>query len=181
VKALLITGPVGVGKTTVAEAVGDVLAAIGVPHAVIDLDWLRHCRPAPADDPFHLELELRNLRAVARNYAGAGAQRLVLAGVLENRADRARYAEAAGAKLTVCRLKADLSVIRERLAQRHRHDSGLEWHMHRAGELERIFASAWVEDFVVEAGRPVTEAAQDVVTGWLAAERVPQRVLRERT
>lgn len=37
-KALLITGPVGVGKTTVAEAVGDVLATAGVPHAVIDLD-----------------------------------------------------------------------------------------------------------------------------------------------
>ncbi|MET8756910.1 hypothetical protein [Lentzea sp. NPDC004782] len=46
-RALLITGPVGIGKTTVAEAVGDVLAAASVPHAVIDLDWLRHCTPKP--------------------------------------------------------------------------------------------------------------------------------------
>ncbi|GAB2821190.1 DUF397 domain-containing protein [Lentzea nigeriaca] len=49
-RALLITGPVGVGKTTVAEAVGDVLAAAEVPHAVIDLDWLRCFRPSPADE-----------------------------------------------------------------------------------------------------------------------------------
>jgi predicted kinase len=171
VKALLITGPVGVGKTTVAEAVGDVLAAAEVPHAVIDLDWLRYNWPSPADDPFHLELELRNLRAVARNYAEAGAQRLVLAGVLERRADRERYAEAVGAKLNVCRLQANLSVVRKRLAQRHRDDSGLEWHVNRAEELEKIFAAARVEDFVVAAGQPVPEAAQDVVTGWLAAER----------
>ena len=35
--ALLVTGPVGVGKTTVASAVGDLLATAEVPHAVIDL------------------------------------------------------------------------------------------------------------------------------------------------
>ncbi|NGY57606.1 AAA family ATPase [Lentzea sp. NEAU-D13] len=170
-RALLITGPVGVGKTTVAEAVGDALAAASVPHAVIDLDRLRQRWPSPADDPFDLELELRNLSAVARNYAEAGAHRLVLAGVLERRADRSRYAAAAGAKLTVCRLKADLSVIRKRLVARH-HDSALQWHLNRAEELEKIFAEAWVEDFVGDADQPVAEVAQDVVTGWLAAERV---------
>ena len=38
--ALLITGPVGVGKTTVAEAVGDALAAASVPppDSVVDAD-----------------------------------------------------------------------------------------------------------------------------------------------
>lgn len=173
-KALLITGPVGVGKTTVAEAVGDWLAAASVPHAVIDLDWLRQRWPSPADDPFDLGLELRNLSAVARNYAEAGVHRLVLAGVLERRADRSRYASAVGAvaaKLTVCRLKADLSVIRKRLVARH-HDSALQWHLDRADELEKIFAEAWVEDFVVDADQPVAEVAQDVVTGWLTPERV---------
>lgn len=172
-KALLVTGPVGVGKTTVAEAVGARLVQAGVPHAVIDLDRLRHCWPSPADDPFHLELELRNLSAVARNYVDAGAQRLVLAGVLESRADRARYAEAIGARLTVCRLKADLTVIRKRLTARHQHDSDLRWHVNRAAELEKIFASARVEDFVVAADEPVAEVAQDVISWWLAAERLP--------
>lgn len=171
-KALLITGPVGVGKTAVAEAVGDRLTEAEVPHAVIDLDWLRYSWPSPADDPFNLALELRNLGAVARNYAEAGAQRLVLAGVVESRADRERYAEVLGAKLDVCRLKADLSVIRQRLVARHRDDASLQWHVNRAAELEAIFAAAWVEDFVVAADQPVAEVAQDVISRWLAAERL---------
>jgi adenylylsulfate kinase len=86
VRTLLITGPVGVGKTTVAEAIGDQLSKTGTPHAVVDLDWLSKCWPAPSSDPFHFELQLRNLRAVTRNCAKAGARRLVLAGVVESRA-----------------------------------------------------------------------------------------------
>ncbi|WP_434440134.1 hypothetical protein [Lentzea sp. E54] len=172
-KALLITGPVGVGKTTVAEAVGDRLADAKVPHAVIDLDWLSSCRPAPADDPFHFALQLRNLQAVARNYAEAGVHRLVLAGVVESRADRERYAEVIGAKLNVCRLKADLSVVHERLTRRHHDEPRLRWHLNRADELEMLFTSTWIDDFVVAADQPVAEVAQDVIAGWLAAERLP--------
>lgn len=71
----------------------------------------------------------------------------------------------------MCRLKADLSVIRQRLVGRHR-DAGLQWHLDRAEELEKIFAEAWIEDYAVAADQPVAEVAQDVVTGWLAAERV---------
>ncbi|GAA0593203.1 hypothetical protein GCM10010174_05390 [Kutzneria viridogrisea] len=167
--ALLITGPVGVGKTTVAEAVGDLLAEARVPHAVIDLDWLRWSWPSPSDDPFNLGLELRNLGSVARNYLDAGARRLVLAGVVESRADRQRYVEALGVGLTVCRLSADLAVIRDRLVQRHDGDAeGLRWHLERSRELDRIFDRAQVEDFVVAADRAVAEVAEAVAraAGW---------------
>ncbi|HEX7303921.1 AAA family ATPase [Lentzea sp.] len=174
-KALLVTGPVGVGKTTVAEAIGDRLAETQVPHAVIDLDWLSSCRPSPADDPFHLALQLRNLRAVARNYAEVGVQRIVLAGVVESFAAREEYAEAVGAKLNVCRLKADLPVLRERLAARHHDEPDLRWHLNRAEELTALFASSWIEDFVVDAGQPVADVAQDAIMGWLVAERSPTR------
>lgn len=170
-KALLITGPAGAGKTTVAEAVGARLAEAKVPHAVIDLDWLSACWPAPADDPFHFELQLRNLQALVRNYTDAGVHRIVLAGVVESRADRERYAEVVGAKLNVCRLKADLSVLHRRLAARHHDEAELRWHLNRAEELEMLYSTTWIEDYVVAADQPVAEVAQDVVTGWLAAER----------
>lgn len=172
-KALLITGPVGVGKTTVAEAVGARLAEAKVPHAVIDLDWLSACWPAPADDPFHLGLQLRNLQALVRNYTDAGVHRIVLAGVVESRADRERYAEAVGAKLNVCRLKADLSVLHRRLAARHHDEAELRWHLNRAEELEMLYSTTWIEDFVVSADQPVAEVAQHVISWWPAAERQP--------
>ncbi|MBO0914640.1 MULTISPECIES: hypothetical protein [Streptomyces] len=37
-RAFLINGTVGVGKTSVAEGVGDLLADTDTPNAVIDLD-----------------------------------------------------------------------------------------------------------------------------------------------
>jgi predicted kinase len=169
--ALLITGPVGVGKTSVAGAVGDLLAGAGVPHAVVDLDELRRGWPSPADDPFNLAVELRNLRHVARTYLDAGAHRLVLAGVVEDRADRDRYAEAVGVDLAVCRLRADQATVDRRLARRHADepdDSSLNWHLRRARELDRVFDLAGVEDFTVPADDPVTAVAEAVVraAGW---------------
>ena len=40
-RALLLTGTVGVGKTSVAAAVGDLLRERRVANAVVDLDELR--------------------------------------------------------------------------------------------------------------------------------------------
>ncbi len=51
VRVLLVTGPVGVGKTTVALEASDLLEAAGVPHAVIDVDALSWCYPTPVNDP----------------------------------------------------------------------------------------------------------------------------------
>ncbi|MFI5693495.1 AAA family ATPase [Kribbella sp. NPDC051586] len=169
-RALLITGSVGVGKTSVAEAVGELLAGAAIPHAVIDLDWLARYWPSATDDPFNFALELRNLRSVARNYLAAGADRLVLAGVVESRAGRERYAEAIGVDLAVCRLSADLAVIRQRLMQRHGNgDDGLRWHLRRSRELEQILDLAGVEDFTVATDRPVADVAKAVATaaGWV--------------
>ncbi|MFC4014213.1 hypothetical protein ACFOY2_43795 [Nonomuraea purpurea] len=101
--ALLITGTVGAGKTASADALGDLLTDAGVPNAVIDLDWLRRAWPAPPDDPFQSALTLRNLGAVTANFLEAGAERLILAGVIESREERLRHEAALGVPLTVCR------------------------------------------------------------------------------
>ncbi|TDD18211.1 hypothetical protein [Nonomuraea diastatica] len=167
-EALLITGTVGVGKTSVADAAGDVLIDAGVPHAVIDVDWLRRAWPAPPGDPFNGALTMRNLRPVAANFLAAGAQRLVLAGVIESRAERAGYAEALGVPLTVCRLHAALPEVRKRLSVRHANDpESLDWHLERAGELAPILAAARVEDYAVDAGAgSPAQVAALVVKGW---------------
>ena len=103
--ALLVTGTVGVGKSVTANMIGSLLQARLVPHAVIDLDEIRRRWPAPPDDPFDFELELRNLQPMATNYLAAGARRLVMAGVCESRQDRDRLAVAVGVPLIVCRRK----------------------------------------------------------------------------
>jgi adenylylsulfate kinase len=172
VRTLLITGPVGVGKSTTAEAVGHLLRATGHRHAVIDLDAIRQCWPPPPDDPFHSALGLRNLRDLATNYRAAGAERLVLAGVIETREERRRHAEAVGAELVVCRLTAAQDVVRERLERRHRDDhddrEGVRWHLARTLELTRILDEADLADATVDSAAAVHEVAAAVLAavGW---------------
>lgn len=164
----MITGTVGAGKTTVAEAVGDLLAERAVPHAVIDVDWLRRAWPSPADDPFQHGLTMRNLRAVVVGFREAGARVLVLAGVVESRAERDDYQAAVGVPLTLCRLRVDLDVVRARLRRRHDRDpGGLEWFLERAARLDRILHAAAVEDMTVDANGPVPAVvAQEVLAAW---------------
>jgi gluconate kinase len=143
--ALFLNGTVGVGKSTVADALGAALRAERIPHAVIDLDELRRGWPSPPGDRFNTTIELANLRSVAANYIAAGAQMLVLAGVLETTAMVERYREALGASvsLTVVRLTLEPAEAERRLRRRHENDpDGLAWHLNRFAELDGIIDSA---------------------------------------
>ncbi|MFI6595882.1 AAA family ATPase [Nonomuraea sp. NPDC050536] len=170
--ALLINGTVGVGKTTVADVAGDLLAEEGVPNAVIDVDWLRRSWPSPEGDPFNAAITMRNLRAVAANFLDAGVKRLVLAGVIESADGRRGYEEALGVPLTVCWLRAPLDEVRRRLTRRHDgDDKGLRWHLDRSGELERVLERAAVEDYVVESTADPRQVAEEVLKGWVRTAR----------
>jgi len=168
--SLLITGTVGAGKTTVAEAVGDLLAARGAPHAVVDLDQLSRCWPPPAGDRFNHAIELRNLRSVTANYRAAGVLRLILAGVIEQRSHLLDYERALDCRISIVRLRADPHVLADRLRDRHRNDpDGLAWHLARAPELTAVLDLACVADAEVDTtGRPIPEVAADVLdaVGW---------------
>ena len=41
IRVIFLNGPVGVGKSTVANAISELLEARGVHHAVVDMDYLR--------------------------------------------------------------------------------------------------------------------------------------------
>jgi adenylylsulfate kinase-like enzyme len=168
-QALLITGTVGAGKTTVADAIGDLLTAAQIPNAVLDLDWLSNSWPSPPGDPCNVGLRLRNVRALAGNYLEAGAVRLVAAGVVDSDETRKLCEEALGVELTTCRLRVDLALVRQRLARRHAGDDvRLRWHLNRSGELDALLEQARVEDVVVEAAGSPAEVAGAVLAavGW---------------
>ena len=177
-RALFINGTVGAGKTTAATHVADLLEQRGIPYTVIDLDWLHQTWPAPADDPFNLGLELRNLAAMCSNAAEAGSRLVCVAGVLADKAVRPRYEQAIGAPLTVVRLAVEVSAVEARLRGRH-DDPDLahhrEWHLKRAGELDAILRGAEVDDHVIEVGMdgPRRVAERILATCWpgLATEQ----------
>ncbi|MBA3529335.1 MAG: hypothetical protein H0T91_08530 [Propionibacteriaceae bacterium] len=169
-RALLINGTVGVGKTSVADAIGSQLRESRLPGSVIDLDWLGNAWPTPEDDPFNLSLTLQNVAAGAANAITFGARHLILAGVVENHDQRAQYAAAVGMPLKLCRLRADLDTVRDRLRLRHPEDpKALAWHLHRCGELNAILDQARVDDFIVDTtDRTIEQTAVDVIGRWFA-------------
>src|SRR3954447_3830871 len=174
---LIITGPVGVGKTSVASAIAELLDQTGVPHALVDMDMLRWCHPSPSEDPFHMALGLRNLAVVWENYQAVGAQRLILVDVVEAREDLAGYAAAVpGAAIVVVRLHAEVATIWRRLEGREAGES-LAWHQQRAVELVAQMGETQVEDLLVDTeGKTITDIAREVLQrrGWVGLAAIKE-------
>ena len=112
-----------------------------------------------------------NLAAIWPVYAAAGAERMVLARVVEDRSELQQYREAVpGADPIVCRLTAPIQTMQERLRTR---EPGLfqKRALARSAELDCILERARAEDFTVDngPGRSVTQVARDILSqaGWL--------------
>ena len=169
VPVLIVSGPVGVGKTSVALEIADLLQGEGPPLAVVDFDGLTWCFPRPAGDRFHQQLGLRNLAALWASYREAGAERLVIARVVGSREALDGYRAAVpGASIVVVRLHASPDTLLRRVERR---EIGLarEQNLRRTLELAAELEQARAEDHVVETdGRSVTEVARTVleVAGW---------------
>ena len=172
VPTILLTGPVGVGKSTVAEAMGYLLLARDIPHANVDFDQLT-AGPRPADDDvWGTKLGLSNLAAIWRNYQQAGARRLIIARVIESRSELDGFRRAVpGADIVVVRLRAAPGTLQARVRLRGPWRD-LEWHLARSVELGAQMDAQPFEDVLVETDdRDVTTVARDVLerTGWLPA------------
>ena len=126
-RAILLTGGVGTGKTTVLQALGELLEKRGEPYALVDLDWLCWARPRTGTPH---ELLCVNLAAIAAVYAEQGIERLVLARHLASAAELEAVREALpGVPVTAVRLVADADTRATRIRAR---DVGRELEEHLA-------------------------------------------------
>ena len=173
VPTILVTGPVGVGKSTVAEAMGYLLLAEKVAHGNVDFDQLTACYPRPVDDDvWGTNLGLANLTAIWRNYERAGARRLIIDRVIESRSELDGFRRAVpGADIVIVRLRATPETLRARVRQRARGIS-IEWQLDRAVELAAQMDKDPFEDFLIETDErdPLTIASEILHrVGWSSA------------
>lgn len=170
VRTLLLTGTIGAGKTTIAAAINDELAAREVPNAALDLDAL--VWQWPPTSPWNDDLLFENLASIWPNLERRGVTHLVLARVLEDRAGLERYRLAVpGAEITVCRLVAPEAVRVERITRRMPPGPSRDWHLARTVELEGVLDERRVEDVVVVNDGRVADVALAVLraVGWVTA------------
>jgi GNAT superfamily N-acetyltransferase len=178
-RVLVVNGSIGAGKTSVAESAYDALADRGARAAMIDGDFLCQARPTQTDDPFNQELLFANLAAVAPVYRTAGFGYVVVARVVEDAEDRARYAQAfavpspAGgalpAQVVIGRVTAPEPARKDRIVHRDLDPAWHQWGHARTVELEANLVALQLDDVVVtNADRSPRETADELLerVGW---------------
>ena len=163
IEVLVLTGPCGVGKSSVAFECMEILERAGVPAAMVDAE-LAYFHPKPPEDPHGYAVAEAGLDALWRVYEAAGHDRLLLGRVVEDEEQLGIVERAVpGARIRLLRLVASPATIRERL-ERREIGSALAWHLIRSSE---IAASTLGEP--LDAERPVADVAREALAraGWL--------------
>jgi broad-specificity NMP kinase len=114
VRAVLITGPPGSGKTSVLTALSDALSDDGVAHAALEVEAIVGTHPALDEDA-----RLRHVRVNCALLRKAGPELLVVGDTVETSAELAALREAVGAdEVFVVRLRAEPDTLAERIIAR---------------------------------------------------------------
>ena len=161
---LLLTGTVGTGKTTVASTIGDQLADIGLPNAVIDLDWLGWVNLGNDFQKYDL-LIMQNLLSTWQNYHAIGVEYLVLARALLHREPMESLKNAfPNTPITIVRLTASVETIRKRLSKRDS-DEVLREHLAEMEEMDQVMDELHLEHTTVATDSiSVTDVARQVIS-----------------
>lgn len=162
-RAIVITGPVGSGKTTVMAVLTELLEERNMPCAGIDMDHLRWFFPKQPGDPFGGEVGRQHLSYMAASYRSLGIPILFIADVIEQDNDKSALQLALpDFEVVVIRLRVPMKLINQRLRQRESNER-LQWYLDRAPELEQIMSDANVGDIVIGVGeRTPREVAAEI-------------------
>lgn len=170
-QAIIITGPVGSGKSTTAKALAELLEHNDVSCALLDMDALHWFHPTPADDPFGSDVGFQHLKMMTDTYRNMGIPLLILADVIEIDAVQHQQAMHDYPVLTI-RLNVPLARLEDRLRLREP-ENQIPWHLNRAQELQTIMERNGVGDivFAVDGESPQEVAAEIAVQLALISSR----------
>ena len=164
---LIITGPVGVGKTSAAEALFDLLSEKNIPSAVIDFDWLTAAYPPPDNDRFNFRLGINNLNSILPNYLTNGIKLFIIPTVVESRQEIETFKSLiTGTEIFVIRLTANPATLHKRIDKR---EIGklLNWHKKRALELIDMFENKNLENFIIDTeNKSIDTIAEEIFQVW---------------
>lgn len=166
---LVVTGPVGVGKTAVLHEADRMLVEFGSRHATVEMEEIVRFWPIGGSQEAAEGLGWRNLAALWANFAEAGADRLLVSGLFESRSELVAIERSiSGAKILVVQLRASLPVLDERVCGRQAEpeqelSAARWWFQH----LEKVRVGDHVIDTDSLSARAVA-AVMLRVAGWLS-------------
>ena len=159
--AILITGPYGSGKSSLAGEIADVLEG-QVPYAAIDLDWLAWFDTGDSDAGHETSaVELRNLSDVVRNYLEVGIRLFVIAGAIRQAWELEALRGVLPMRVTVVRLDVPIDEIERRIGSDD--TEGRQDDLRRAREWVEAGEGIGFEDVVIANTGPLREVALTVI------------------
>lgn len=170
-KVLIITGSVGVGKSSTADKIYELLQKRDVTRALIDIDHLSYVAPWSDEDPYNTKLAIKNLASIWPNLEQRGVEMIIIPYVIES-AEQLSLIKSAipQSYVKLVRLGTPIDQIHERLYKRHgdNDEENLNWHIKRSEVLAPQLEKSNLEDFSVDTdGKSLVEVAQETISVWL--------------
>ncbi|WP_172745755.1 AAA family ATPase [Neorhizobium sp. T7_12] len=178
IEILLLTGPAGVGKSTLSWEISARLAEAGIAHATIESDELDRIFPRPSRQdlerlsPGTIDVSALTLKAIWSTYKELGSKRLILSGVMMHLDFDRRWITSAipGARFTVVRLMATEENIASRLARRETEGSMEDQLGRSLRQMNRIATETGKDILYINTdGRTTSEITDEVLAriDWL--------------
>jgi len=159
--AILIIGPYGSGKSSLAGEIGDVLEG-QLPYAAIDMDWLAWFDTGDGDESHEVgPVELRNLSDVVRNYLDVGIRLFVIAAAIRHAREVEALRGVLPMRVTVVRLDVPIDEIERRIGSDD--TEGRQTDLRRTRDWIAAGEGIGVEDLVVANTAPLREVALTVI------------------
>jgi predicted kinase len=168
---VLVTGPPGAGKSTVATAVHNRLGDDGVANALVESDELRRSHPALAP-----QRVCEHVAFLVRSYREVGHHLVIVTETLESRADYEQLLSAvAPEEVFLVRLDAEVETLQARITAREPASwSGLSELLASASRLASAMRLLADVDLVVSTQTGTADdAASRIVTALEASRRSP--------
>ncbi len=155
-RVLWISGTVAAGKSVTAWRLFAQLAATGWAVAYVDIDQLGMLYPDDENDPGGHALKCAALDALVPGYVGAGAEVLVVSGVVDPHRGPTLTADV---DLTLCLLSPDPAAVRQRIRDRGWDEAVAE---DAEAESKLLRAADFVHVVIDSAGLSVADTASQL-------------------
>ena len=163
---LWVCGPPAVGKSTVAWELFGQVASEGFTAAYLDIDQLGLRYPTTPADPNNHGVKTRNLREMLGTCTEAGADCLVVSGVVEPDEVRAFVDGVPAAQVTWCRLRADDPQLSMRFLGREASRNGFDDTLRDAYLMEGSDFADVVVDTTGSSASEVVRRVRERLAGW---------------
>jgi hypothetical protein len=167
--AVVLTGPPGVGKTSVLTALADMLSDGDVPHAAVEVEMLAWTHPALSEEQW-----MHHVRTTCALHRDAGHRLLLVAQTLETDDDRIQLVDAVGAdEHFLVRLEAWPQTLVRRIVDREPAGwSGLGELVDRAQDLAASMPSLTGVDLALSTEGEAAETVAERIRAALPQELI---------